>query len=104
MLTATAVGTSAVVSRMVSAGAATTDDDTEFDEIIAGRPVRGRLERRGARLVPAVYIDGVELHLMRSGSGVTTPVNHYQTYATPRRAARAAVVSLNGARLLPMHS
>jgi hypothetical protein len=41
---------------------------------------------------------------MPSGSGFTTSVNHYQTYATPRRAAGAAVVSLNGARLLPMHS
>jgi hypothetical protein len=104
VLTATAVGTSTVVSRMVAAGAATTDDGTVFDEVFAGRQVRGRLERRGAQLVPAVYIDGVELHLMRSGSSFTTSVNHYQTYATPRRAARAAVVSLNGAQLLPMHS
>jgi hypothetical protein len=41
---------------------------------------------------------------MRSGSGFTTSVNHYQRYATPRQAGRAAVASLNGAQLLPMHS
>ncbi len=103
MLTAAAVGTSTVVSRLVDAGPAAADDGTVFDEIFAGRRIQGRLELRGARLVPAVYVDGVELHLMRSGRGFTTSVNHYQTYATPGQAARAAVVSLNGAQLLRMH-
>jgi hypothetical protein len=55
-------------------------------------------------VVPALYIDDVELHLMRSGSRFTTVVNHYQTYATPRQAARAAVASLNGAQLLHLHN
>lgn len=104
MLTAAAVGTSTVVARLVDAGPAAADDGTQFDEILAGRRIRGRLERRGARLAPAVYIDGVELHLMRSGPGFTSSVNHYQTYATPRQAARAAAVSLNGARLLHTHN
>jgi Tyrosinase co-factor MelC1 len=100
VLTAAAVGTSTVVSRLADAGATAVDDGTQFDEILAGRRIRGRLERRGARLAPAVYIDGVELHLMRSGPGFTTSVNHYQTYGTAREAAHAAVVSLNGAQLL----
>ena len=100
VLTAAAVGTSTAVSRLANAGPAAADDGTQFDEVLAGRRIRGRLERRGGRLTPAVYIDGVELHLMRSGPGFTTSVNHYQTYGTPRQAARAAVVSLNGAQLL----
>jgi Tyrosinase co-factor MelC1 len=100
VLTAAAVGASTVVSRLADTGVAAADDGTQFDEILAGRRLRGRLERRGARMTPAVYIDGVELHLMRSGRGFTTAVNHYQTYATARQAARAAAVSLNGAQLL----
>ena len=104
VLAAAAVGAPTVVSRLVHAPPAAADDGSVFDEILAGRRIRGRLELRGGRLVPVLYIDGVELHIMRGRDGYTSSVNHYQSYPTARRAARAAVRSLNGARLLHRHN
>ncbi|MGI5481523.1 tyrosinase family oxidase copper chaperone [Streptomyces lavendofoliae] len=68
-----------------------------FDEMYRGRHIQGR---------PApgegfdVRVDGRPLHLMRrSGGGYLTPVDHYQSYATPLAAARAAVDELGSAQL-----
>ncbi|GGU29847.1 tyrosinase family oxidase copper chaperone [Streptomyces lavendofoliae] len=68
-----------------------------FDEMYRGRHIQGR---------PApgegfdVRVDGRPLHLMRrSGGGYLTPVDHYQSYATPLAATRAAVDELGSAQL-----
>lgn len=50
----------------------------------------------------AVFVDGVELHVMRNADGTwISVVSHYDPVATPRAAARAAVDELRGAPLLP---
>jgi hypothetical protein len=49
-----------------------------------------------------VFVDGVELHVMRNADGSwISVVSHYDPVPTPRAAARAAVDELRGARLLP---
>ncbi|MFK0157106.1 tyrosinase family oxidase copper chaperone [Streptomyces sp. NPDC090493] len=50
----------------------------------------------------AVFVDGVELHVMRNADGSwISVVSHYAPVAGPRAAARAAVDELQGAALLP---
>ncbi|MET8413730.1 tyrosinase family oxidase copper chaperone, partial [Streptomyces sp. NPDC005195] len=50
-----------------------------------------------------VFVDGVELHLMQNADGSwISVVSHYDPVATPRDAARAAVVELQGAPLVPL--
>ena len=99
----TLVGTSTGVAQLAAARTTTLDLQTLFDEVYKGRHLRGILVSLGSLWVPRVYVDDVELHLMRSGSAYTTPLNHYQVFDTPRRAAHAAADALNGAKLLPMH-
>ncbi|MFH8935720.1 apotyrosinase chaperone MelC1 [Streptomyces griseosporeus] len=76
-----------------------------FDEVykgrrIEGRPVSGGGHHHGGGY--GVFIDGVELHVMRNADGSwISVVSHYDPVATPRAAARAAVDELQGARLLP---
>lgn len=76
-----------------------------FDEVyrgrrIVGRPVGGSGHHHGTGY--AVFIDGVELHVMRNADGSwISVVSHYDPVATPRAAARAAVVELQGAPLVP---
>jgi len=76
-----------------------------FDEVYRGRRMTGHLvsgagHQHGAGY--AVYIDGVELHVMRNADGSwISAVCHYDPVATPRAAARAAVVELQGAVLVP---
>lgn len=95
------LGTSAGVAQLAAARPAPADEDADFDEVYKGRRIRGSARLRGS---PRVLVDDVELHLMRSHpGGYTTVLNHYQSFRTARRAARAAVDSLNGARLLPVH-
>ncbi len=51
----------------------------------------------------AVHLDGDELHIMRNADGTwISVVNHYETFATPRQLARAAVTELHGADLVPL--
>ncbi len=95
----TLVGTSSGIAQLAEARSTAQGDEEDFRELYRGRRIRGIT---GAR--PRVFVDDVELHLMQMGPlGFTTPLNHYQTFRTPRRATRAAVDSLNGARLLPPH-
>ncbi|GGW82410.1 apotyrosinase chaperone MelC1 [Streptomyces caelestis] len=76
-----------------------------FDEVykgrrIQGRPAAGAGHHHGAGY--AVFVDGVELHVMRNADGTwISVVSHYDPVPTPRAAARAAVDDLQGAPLLP---
>ncbi|MCQ9179993.1 tyrosinase cofactor [Streptomyces sp. IBSBF 2953] len=76
-----------------------------FDEVyrgrrIQGRPATGSGHHHGGGY--AVYVDGVELHVMRNADGSwISVVSHYDPVPTPRAAARAAVDELQGARLEP---
>ncbi|MFE4856579.1 tyrosinase cofactor [Streptomyces sp. NPDC056670] len=76
-----------------------------FDEVFQGRriqgaPATGHTQHGGGY---AVRIDGQELHVMRNADGTwISVVNHYEPFATPRAVARAAVVELQGASLVPL--
>ena len=76
-----------------------------FDEVfqgrrIEGRPVTGGGHHHGAGY--AVFVDGAELHVMSNADGSwISVVSHYSPVPTPRDAARAAVVELQGAPLVP---
>ncbi|RCH70297.1 tyrosinase [Streptomyces sp. SDr-06] len=76
-----------------------------FDEVFQGRRIQGAPStghmHHGAGY--AVRIDGQELHVMRNADGTwISVVNHYEPFATPRAVARAAVVELQGAALVPL--
>ncbi|MGW2687814.1 apotyrosinase chaperone MelC1 [Streptomyces sp. NPDC001414] len=93
-----------------------------FDEVYKGRRIQGRPSstddmggtgghggmagmgghHHGHGTGYAVFVDGVELHVMRNADGSwISVVSHYQPVRTPRAAARAAVDELQGAPLLP---
>jgi len=78
-----------------------------FDEVYKGRRIQGRPSDGGGHHHEhgdgyAVFVDGVELHMMRNADGTwISVVSHYDPVPTPRAAARAAVDELQGARLLP---
>ncbi|GGV78806.1 tyrosinase cofactor [Streptomyces massasporeus] len=102
---ATGAGT---LSAVVPASAAGHHDSPgSFDEVYKGRRIQGRPatgsghhEHHGGGY--AVFVDGVELHVMRNADGSwISVVSHYDPVATPRAAARAAVDELQGAPLLP---
>lgn len=78
-----------------------------FDEVYKGRRIQGRPAGGGGHHQHhgggyAVFVDGVELHVMQNADGTwISVVSHYDPVPTPRAAARAAVDELQGARLLP---
>jgi hypothetical protein len=78
-----------------------------FDEVYKGRRIQGRPSASGGHHHEhgagyAVFVDGVELHVMRNADGSwISVVSHYDPVPTPRAAARAAVDELQGAPLLP---
>ncbi|MFF0777376.1 tyrosinase cofactor [Streptomyces sp. NPDC003720] len=77
-----------------------------FDEVYRGRRIQGRPSDGGGHHEHgggyAVFVDGVELHVMRNADGTwISVVSHYDPVPTPRAAARAAVDELQGAPLLP---
>ncbi|GAB2727425.1 apotyrosinase chaperone MelC1 [Streptomyces bullii] len=77
-----------------------------FDEVYRGRRIQGRPVTGGGHHHHgpgyAVFVDGVELHVMRNADGSwISVVSHYDPVPTPRAAARAAVDELRGAPLLP---
>ncbi|OQD56027.1 tyrosinase [Streptomyces phaeoluteigriseus] len=80
-----------------------------FDEVYKGRRIQGRPAAGGGHHGGghhgggyAVFVDGVELHVMRNADGSwISVVSHYAPVPSPRAAARAAVDELQGARLLP---
>ncbi|GAA3506231.1 tyrosinase cofactor [Streptomyces prasinosporus] len=81
------------------------DSPAGFDEVYRGRRIQGRLAAAGGHHHGpgyAVFVDGVELHVMRNADGSwISVVSHYDPVPTPRAAARAAVDELQGAPLLP---
>ncbi|GAB7110525.1 tyrosinase cofactor [Streptomyces phaeofaciens JCM 4814] len=78
-----------------------------FDEIYKGRRIQGRPASGGGHHHHGdggygVFVDGVELHVMRNADGSwISVISHYDPVTTPRAAARAAVDELQGAPLLP---
>ncbi|MFG1665622.1 tyrosinase cofactor [Streptomyces sp. Y7] len=77
-----------------------------FDEVYKGRRIQGRPASGGAHQHHgggyAVFVDDVELHVMRNADGSwISVVSHYDPVSTPRAVARAAVDELQGAALLP---
>ncbi|WAZ19367.1 tyrosinase cofactor [Streptomyces cinnabarinus] len=77
-----------------------------FEEVYKGRRIQGRAASGGGHHDHGggygVFVDGVELHVMRNADGSwISVVSHYDPVATPRAAARAAVDELQGAALLP---
>ncbi|MET9449927.1 apotyrosinase chaperone MelC1 [Streptomyces cinerochromogenes] len=78
-----------------------------FDEVYKGRRIQGRPASGGGHHHEhgggyAVFIDGVQLHVMQNADGSwISVVSHYDPVPTPRAAARAAVDELQGAPLLP---
>ncbi|WP_018348412.1 tyrosinase family oxidase copper chaperone [Longispora albida] len=73
-----------------------------FDETYRGRRITGQQAPAVHSLSgghhgygPVIHIDGHELHVMANGDGTfTTSVNHYESFRTPREAARRAVDTL----------
>ncbi|MGW1979484.1 apotyrosinase chaperone MelC1 [Streptomyces sp. NPDC001889] len=80
-----------------------------FDEVYKGRRIQGMPAEAHAHGHAGhhgagyrVLIDGRELHVMQHGkSGWSSPINHYERFATPLDAARTAVLSLKGAVVVP---
>ncbi|MFG2602491.1 tyrosinase cofactor [Streptomyces sp. NPDC048514] len=79
----------------------------DFDEVYKGRRIQGRPSAGGGHHHEhgggyAVFVDGVQLHVMQNADGSwISVVSHYDPVPTPRAAARAAVNELQGAPLLP---
>ncbi|MEE1754533.1 apotyrosinase chaperone MelC1 [Streptomyces sp. SP18CS02] len=80
-----------------------------FDEIYKGRRIQGGPSHGGGHHGGhhgggySVRIDGEELHVMQNADGTwISVINHYEPVATPRAVARAAVVELQGAALVPL--
>ncbi|WSK72916.1 tyrosinase cofactor [Streptomyces sp. NBC_01276] len=79
-----------------------------IDEVYEGRRIQITLDpgahHDGQHMpgLPTIKIDGKELHLMRNADNSwVTVVNHYETFADPVSAAKAAVRDLQGANLIP---
>jgi hypothetical protein len=102
---ATTAGTGTWSASTPATAAGHHDAHKTFDEVykgrrIQGRPAAGAGHHHGAGY--AVFVDGVELHVMRNADGTwISVVSHYDPVPTPRAAARAAVDELQGAPLLP---
>ncbi|MFB6892301.1 tyrosinase cofactor [Kitasatospora sp. NPDC056327] len=109
---AVAAGTVVIGVAGPGGGAATAADpgaSDSFDEVFQGRRIQGGPTagggHHGAGTGYEVRIDGDELHMMRNADGTwISIVNHYQTFATPRALARAAVNDLQGATLVPVRT
>ncbi|MDX3530781.1 tyrosinase cofactor [Streptomyces sp. ID05-39B] len=105
---ATATGTAAAHSANATPSGSPDSPDA-FDEVYKGRRIQGRPASGGGHHGGghhgggyAVFVDGVELHVMRNADGSwISVISHYAPVPTPRAAARAAVDELQGARLLP---
>ncbi|MGY4981130.1 apotyrosinase chaperone MelC1 [Streptomyces sp. 900105755] len=123
---AAALAASAGAQTLLAPGASAAGHSHEgslepFDEVYKGRRIQGRPtgmddmggmggmagtgsgHHHGHGTGYAVFVDGVELHVMRNADGSwISVVSHYAPVAGPRAAARAAVDELQGAALLPI--
>ncbi|MGQ4390521.1 apotyrosinase chaperone MelC1 [Streptomyces sp. SAS_270] len=102
---AAATGSLAVTAPVASA-APHHGGPAAFDEVYRGRRIQGRPSDGGGHHHGggyAVFIDGVELHVMQNADGSwISVVSHYEPVLTPRAAARAAVLELQGSPLVPL--
>ncbi|KUL47109.1 apotyrosinase chaperone MelC1 [Streptomyces regalis] len=103
---AAAAGVGTVTAPTASAAGHDQHSPATFDEVYKGRRIQGRPASGGGHQHHgagyAVFVDGVELHVMRNADGSwISVVSHYDPVPTPRAAARAAVDELQGAALLP---
>ncbi|MFE3329142.1 tyrosinase cofactor [Streptomyces sp. NPDC059176] len=82
-----------------------------FDEVYLGRRIQGGPSHGGGHHGAhgghgggySVRIDGDELHVMQNADGTwISVINHYEPHVSPRAIARAAVVELQGATLVPL--
>ncbi|MBT2428171.1 tyrosinase cofactor [Streptomyces sp. ISL-112] len=75
-----------------------------FSETFRGRRIEGAPSHAdGHHGGYAVQIDGEELHVMQNADRTwVSVINHYETFATPRAVARAAVIELQGSELVPL--
>ncbi|WP_175411446.1 tyrosinase cofactor [Streptomyces sp. TRM64462] len=108
------LGTAALAA--VSPSPATAAPNAAFDEIYRGRRIQGRPASgghgghhggghggHGGHGGYTVLIDGEELHVMQNADGTwISVISHYEPVASPRAAARAAVLELQGAPLVPL--
>ncbi|MGW2818387.1 tyrosinase family oxidase copper chaperone [Streptomyces sp. NPDC001415] len=81
------------------------DDGFTFDEMHTGHRIQGWPVQADSTDV-VVFVDGRQLDLMRRADGsYLSSVDHYESYATAREAARAAAAELGAARLasVPVH-
>ncbi|MFJ8539593.1 tyrosinase cofactor [Streptomyces sp. NPDC093591] len=103
---ATAAGVQTLTVPAASAAGHDHHAPASFDEVYKGRRIQGRPASGGGHQHHgagySVFVDGVELHVMRNADGSwISVVSHYDPVPTPRAAARAAVDELQGAALLP---
>ncbi|MEU0050560.1 tyrosinase cofactor [Streptomyces sp. NPDC006184] len=110
---AAAVATTATAATLVAPAASAAGHHEpaapdSFDEVYKGRRIQGRPSSDGGHHHEhgggyAVFVDGVQLHVMRNADGSwISVVSHYAPVPTPRAAARAAADELQGAALLPL--
>ncbi|MGW7071160.1 tyrosinase family oxidase copper chaperone [Streptomyces sp. NPDC054855] len=78
--------------------------DGSFDEVYAGRHIRGSRAASGHQHPDEswdITVDGRPLHLMRrADGGYLSMIDHYQSYPTPLIATRRAVDELGRGRHL----
>ncbi|WP_151482936.1 apotyrosinase chaperone MelC1 [Streptomyces albicerus] len=102
---AVTAGTLPLVAPSPTSAAAHSDGPAAFDEVYKGRRIQGRPtggHHHGTGY--AVFVDDVELHVMRNADGTwISVVSHYDPVPSPRAAARAAVEELQGAPLVPFN-
>lgn len=104
---ATAAGVPSALAPSARAAGHRHGSPADFDEVYRGRRIRGTSSAAGGHHHHgpgyAVFVDDVELHVMRNADGSwISVVSHYDPVPTPRAAARAAVDELQGAPLLPL--
>ncbi|GHA71774.1 tyrosinase family oxidase copper chaperone [Streptomyces termitum] len=96
-LAVTAVTGGALGRIAVRAPEARATDPYAFDEMYAGRRIRGLTGPDGE---PVALVDGRPLHLMRcADGGWVTPLDHYESRPTPLAATRTAVDAAGSAPL-----
>ncbi|MFI9803509.1 tyrosinase cofactor [Streptomyces sp. NPDC052301] len=106
-LAATASAAALAAPGALAAGGHDHSMPESFDEVYKGRRIQGRAAMDGGHHHEhgggyEVFVDGVQLHLMRNADGSwISVVSHYDPVPTPRAAARTAVDELQGAPLLP---
>ncbi|MEV6316235.1 tyrosinase family oxidase copper chaperone [Streptomyces sp. NPDC051776] len=92
-------------------GSHASDVPEAFDEVYLGRHIEGWPSAEGPGgghgghegMAFTVRVDNDDLHVMQNADSTwISVVNHYETHASPRAVARAAVRELNGSDLVVM--